>query len=573
MPRRCFCSRVRSRVSVTRTGPPAGGPTGGERSIAIVYRLLAIALAGAALLVAALPRPATSAASAGPTVSASLASLERSGAIAPPLHRQYLAEYVAAKHLLTKLSGTRAVELGAVMANVQAMAAAGEFIPSRLPALFETLQRNVQWWSTMPLLSADARVSFPGSGLVWEYYPGQGIEIQWLATFGEANGYWLSGQNAKLEALLNEVIPLATARAGGIAWEYLFQFDGGLPPWTSGLSQGTAIQALARAWSTLHVAAYRSAAAAALGIFQTPPPAGVRIATPAGAHYLEYTYAPGERIINGFIQSLNGLYDYTQLTGDPLGEQLFQAGNAEALIELPRYNTGAWSLYDQSTESDLSYHELLITFLQDLCARTSQSPNPLPPAGGTTGPTGPTGPAGAAPGAAGGTTGPGTSGAAVGASGGSAASTRGAGPRPERGVLVSNPDAIYCTTATSFQADLHRPPVLTFTPALSHAQAGRAVTVGFTLSKISTVTLTVARGGTSVYGTSILLGYGSHSLTWPGSAQAGAYTVTLGAVDLAGNHGSTSAPLTLTAPPSRRRLTARAPTTSPHRSPGRAGRP
>ena len=35
------------------------------------------------------------------------------------------------------------------------------------------------------------RVSFPGSELVWEYYAGQGIEIQWLGTFGEGNGYYL----------------------------------------------------------------------------------------------------------------------------------------------------------------------------------------------------------------------------------------------------------------------------------------------------------------------------------------------------------------------------------------------
>ena len=67
-------------------------------------------------------------------------------------------------------------------------------------------------------------MSFPRSKLVWEYYAGQGIEIQWLGTFGEANGYYLSGhENANLRQLLGEVLPLATKRAGGIAWEYLFQ--------------------------------------------------------------------------------------------------------------------------------------------------------------------------------------------------------------------------------------------------------------------------------------------------------------------------------------------------------------
>jgi hypothetical protein len=485
-----------------------------------VHRLLATVLVGAALLVVALGRPPATTASSGPTVSAALKTLESSGQLAPPLHAQYLAEYVAAKNLLPKLSGTRHIELGAVMANLQAMAAAGELTTSRLPALFLTLQRNTQWWNTGPLLGADARVTFPGSGLVWEYYPGQGIEIQWLATFGEANGYWQSGQNGKLRALLDEVIPLATSRAGGIAWEYLFQFDGGLPPWTSGLSQGTAIQALARGWARLHVPAYKAAAASALGIFQAPPPVGVRVATAAGAHYLEYTYAPRDRILNGFIQALVGLYDYTQLTGDPLGQQLFEAGDAEARVEVPHYNTGAWSLYDQYGESDLNYHELLTTFLQNLCQRTSKSLTPLPP-GGPTGPTGPTG--------------------------------GGTGPSGSGGVRAvaarSHPDAVYCTTAAAFQADLKTKPALAFTPAPATVAAGHAATIAFSLSKISTVTLTVAGPGTSTYTTSVLLSHGRHTVTWPGTTRPGTDTVTLSAVDLAGNRGSISAPLTVKAPP------------------------
>ncbi len=327
---------------------------------------------------AAAPR-ARAASSSGPSVSVALKSLESSAAITPQQHAQYLSDYEAAKHSLTKLTGTRQTELGAVIANLQAMAAAGAVIPSRLPVLFLTLDDNRLWWTSGPLLSADQHVAFPNSHLVWEYYPGQGIEIQWLATFGEANGYYSSGtQNSSLSALLQEMIdPLATQRAGGIAWEYLFNFDGGAPPWTSGLSQGTAIQALARGWSRLHNQAYLTAAQQALGLFQTPPPAGVRVPTAAGATYLQYSFAPSERIINGFVQSLVGLYDYTSLTGDPLGEQLFAAGDAEARVEVPTYDTGAWSMYDQSSESDLSYHDLLTTFLTNLCQRTDKTVTPL----------------------------------------------------------------------------------------------------------------------------------------------------------------------------------------------------
>ena len=96
-------------------------------------------------------------------MSAALQSLERSGAITEALYRQYYSAYVATKRSLGRLSGTRRTELGAVLANVQAIAAAGGFTPSRLGALFLTLERNRQWWTTEPLLSSGERVSFPAA--------------------------------------------------------------------------------------------------------------------------------------------------------------------------------------------------------------------------------------------------------------------------------------------------------------------------------------------------------------------------------------------------------------------------
>ena len=118
---------------------------------------------------------------------------------------------------------------------------------------------------------------------MWEYYPGQGIEIQWLGTFGKANGYFLSFDNAGLSALLDEAIGLANTRAGGVAWEYEFQFDGGRPPWVSALAQGTGIQALSRAGHRLGKQSYLDVAHRALGIFRTAPPQGIAVPTRAPA--------------------------------------------------------------------------------------------------------------------------------------------------------------------------------------------------------------------------------------------------------------------------------------------------
>ena len=149
--------------------------------------------------------------------------------------------------------------------------------PSRLPALFLTLQRNVEYWSSQPLLTSGARISFPGSELVFQLYPGHGLQIQWLGTFGKLNGYWSGGKryDARAGALLDEALPLATERAGGLAWEYLFPFDGQKPPWVSSLAQGTGLQAMARSATRLQRQAdVFPIALRGLGIFQTAPPAG-----------------------------------------------------------------------------------------------------------------------------------------------------------------------------------------------------------------------------------------------------------------------------------------------------------
>jgi hypothetical protein len=76
-------------------------------------------------------------------------------------------------------------------------------------------------------------------------------------------------------------------------------------------------------------------------------------------------------VLNGFLQSLVGLYDYTQISQDPEGLVLFANGDRAAQAEVPRYDTGAWSLYEGTRESTLSYHQLVTGFLQNLCDRTN----------------------------------------------------------------------------------------------------------------------------------------------------------------------------------------------------------
>lgn len=468
-----------------------------------------------------------------------LTHLRKRGAIEPADARRWRAEYLAALHSLRALSGTRHTELAGVLGNLRSIAAGKDLTPSRAPSLFLTLQRNREWWTKDSLLSYGQRVSFPGSRLVWEYYPGQGIELQWLATFGEANGYYLSGkEDGALKQVLEEALSLASNRAGGISWDYLFHFDGGTPPWTSGLSQGTALQAFARAGKRLNEPRLTQAAEEALGIFQVPPPEGVLStsggpgAVEGGVEYLEYSYAPDEHIINGFIQALNGLYDYTKLTQSTLGQRLFEEGDVEARSEVPRYDTGAWSLYDQSSESDLGYHELLTEFLQNLCGRTKGGP-PLrgeeasgTTEGGASGEAGEEGEGGTLTGA-GGSEAPGSSSEPV-------AKAAIAPPEEAKREPIAG-DEIYCSTAASFRSYLHTPPKIEL---LSHkAKRNARAGVMFSLSKVSTISLTVRQHGNGkvLWTNKATVEAGKPRLLWVTPGHGGTFDVSATAVDLAGN--------------------------------------
>jgi hypothetical protein len=332
------------------------------------------ALPAASALLSAPARAAASARRRRPrarTFRAELKRLRSQRRIEQATHDRCRTAFDAALRSARRLEGARRLALQGVASNAHEIAARGALTPSRLRALCLTLERNREWWTTGPLLGANQRVEFDGSELVWQHYPGEGLQIQPLGTFGKANGLWQAGHGERLRALLDEMLTLAARRAGGIAWEYYFDFGGGRPPWTSAMSQATGVQALARAGQLLAEPAYRDAARRALPVFQLPPPSGVRVAGPVGTRYLIYSYAPTLHVLNAAVQTLVGLLDYARLTGEPTAVDLFAAGDRQARRDVRAADTGAWSLYSLGGgESSLAYHVLLRDFLRNLCERT-----------------------------------------------------------------------------------------------------------------------------------------------------------------------------------------------------------
>jgi hypothetical protein len=262
---------------------------------------------------------------------------------------------------------------------VDSLAAQHRLTAGRFEPVFLLLRRNREYWTRVASLPAPRdRTLFGGDPAVFQYYPGQGMQLQQLASWGRVNarlGVCLRGGHCPRAALvraLDRLVRLGARRAGFVAWEYYFSFGGGTPPWISGMTQGTAIQALARAGLVLGDSRYPRDAVRALGAFRAPPPVGVGVPAPGGRHYLMYSFAPGLRVLNGDLQAITGLRDLAVLGHSRSALALFRSGERAARRAVAEFDTGAWSLYsERGREASLGYHELVGQFLANLCRRTA----------------------------------------------------------------------------------------------------------------------------------------------------------------------------------------------------------
>lgn len=263
-------------------------------------------------------------------------------------------------------------ELENVLKNTTIMARGNRITAGRMLMLTETLKRNAQWWKQRQSTGSGQRVLFAGSQMVWQYYPGSGMQLQWLGTFGSGNGLYYSGaaHTGELKSLVDEAIRLAVPRAGGIAWEYFFPFGGGSPPWVSGMAEATGIQVFSRASSKLAVPNYLTIARTAMTILKTPPPTGVQLVDSTGTFFLIYSYAPGEKVLNAMNQTVNGLYAYVLAAPDDVDARLLLLGGLQWLdANVNRYDTGKWTLYQLGgPAADVHYHTVAKDFLKTLCA-------------------------------------------------------------------------------------------------------------------------------------------------------------------------------------------------------------
>jgi len=151
-------------------------------------------------------------------------------------------------------------------------------------------------------------------------------------------------------------------------------------PWYSGLAQGQGVSLLLRAHRHSGEEKYQAAADQAFVALTLPISEGGVLFEDAEKNLWieEYLVAPPTHILNGFMWALWGVFDCWLARGDTQAKNIFDRSIETLTRNLPRYDAGYWSLYEQSGTrlkmmASPFYHRLHIVQLRVMSKMTGDT--------------------------------------------------------------------------------------------------------------------------------------------------------------------------------------------------------
>ena len=230
---------------------------------------------------------------------------------------------------------------------------------------------------------ADYRGQYDGKGIpMLDYHGKVGLQYNPIAIaqygLGNFNLYKRTGDPLRYEAFMSTanwlIENLETNPKNVFVWNHHFDWeyrDTLKSPWYSALSQGQGISVLVRAYAETGDKRYLSEAEKAFIAFEKGlNEGGVQYIDDKGLVWFEETIVdPPTHILNGFIWSLWGVYDYYLATKNTKAKELFEEGLRTLGADIDRFDAGFWSLYEQSGTilsmvASPFYHDLHIVQLE-----------------------------------------------------------------------------------------------------------------------------------------------------------------------------------------------------------------
>ncbi len=204
---------------------------------------------------------------------------------------------------------------------------------------------------------------------------------------GNYNGFCKTGDDVRGQKALNAAdwlcANLEQNSHGLWVWNHDFDWDYRdtlKAPWFSGLAQGQGISLLLRARAQSGDEKYQDAAARAfVPLTRSIADGGVLFEDEEKNLWIEeYLVDPPTHILNGFLWALWGVLDFQLAHPDSPAKEIFDRGVKTLVHNLRRYDTGYWSLYEQSGTrlkmlASPFYHRLHIVQLRVMAMLTGQS--------------------------------------------------------------------------------------------------------------------------------------------------------------------------------------------------------
>jgi hypothetical protein len=326
-----------------------------------------VRLAAVALL--ALAFSGTAQAAPPPQVASIKAGLQKAvaaGRVTPADAASYRGILARTAAALPRLGGSRHYNLQGVLSDVAARVP--QYAGPRALTLFSMLDWNTRWFGAQGPPAPQADTVAPDQ-VVYRYFPGHGLQFHPLGNFAMLNSLLAGGKLDEARTLAESLRARAVGSGSALIWEYEWSFGGGRPPWTSGMAQAVAAQALARAGEklgdpTLDQLARRAYAAI---------PGRLVMQLSVGPWVKLYSF-DRQAVFNAQLQTTVSLRDYADLAGDASAGALSDSMRAAVQKALPQADTGYWTRYTLGGEEEpRGYHDFVTTILGRLYAQTKDT--------------------------------------------------------------------------------------------------------------------------------------------------------------------------------------------------------